>query len=152
MLRQRFCITHRIKKGIMVRSEIADIYCASISSGKIPALLEDFASETSTWTVVSGTVPSNSERRYLGISGLRRLAKFCQERLKIVAGEMTGCVVKDDCLFAFGKIILTSAVKKPSIETSFVVYLVWCDLQIVSAEVRIMWPFPSKDGDSEADR
>jgi hypothetical protein len=131
----------------MVRSEIADIYCASFSSGEIPALLEHFASEQSTWAVVSGTFPRNSERHFLGVHGLRRLADFCRDRLKIETGEMTGCVTKGDCLFAFGKIRFRSAANKPYTETSFVVNLVWCGLQIVSAQLRIMWPFPSKDGD-----
>ena len=131
----------------MDRSEIADIFCMAISSGMIPALLEAFASEQSTWAVVSGTAPSNSERQYLGISGLRRLVEFCRERLKTEAGEMTGCVVKGDCLFAFGKIQVRSAVEKPCTETSFVVNLVWRGLKIVSAQLRIMWPFPPKDAD-----
>ena len=136
----------------MDRAEISDIFCSAISSGKIPTLLEDFASEQSVWAVVSGTVPSNSERLYLGILGLHRLAEFCRERLKIESGDMTGCVTKGDCLFAFGKIRIKAGVEKPSVETSFVVNLVWRGLQIVSAQLRIMWPFPSKDGNFEADR
>jgi hypothetical protein len=131
----------------MVRSEIADICCASIFSGKIPALLVDCASEQSTWAVVSATSPSDSERRYLGISGLRQLVEFCRERLKIEASEMTGCVIKGDCLFAFGKIHIGGVAEKSPAETSFVINLVWRGLQIVSAQLRIVWPFPSKDGD-----
>jgi ketosteroid isomerase-like protein len=136
----------------MDRSEIADIFCVAVSSGRIPALLEDFASDQSTWAVVSATSPSNSERRYLGIFGLRRLAEFCRERLKIEASEMTGCVIKGDCLFAFGKVHIGGAAEKSPAETSFVVNLVWRGLQIESAQLRIMWPFPYKDGDSGADR
>jgi hypothetical protein len=37
------------------------------------------------------------------LAGLCQLAEFCRERLKIEACEMTGCVIKGDCLFAFGK-------------------------------------------------
>ena len=129
------------------RSEIADIFCGSISSGKISALLKTFASEQSTWAVVSGTAPSNLERLYLGIPGLHRLAEFCRERLKIESGDMTGCVIKGDCLFAFGNIQVRSAAKKPWTETSFVVNLVWCGSKIASAQLRIMWPFPPKDAD-----
>jgi hypothetical protein len=131
----------------MDRSEIADIICVAISSGKVPALLEDFMSEQTTWVVVSGTAPSNSERHFLGIPGLRRLVEFCRERIKIGTGEMTGCVIKEDCLFAFGRILVGSAVEKSSAETSFVVNLVWRGLQIVSAQLRIMWPLPPKDVD-----
>jgi hypothetical protein len=129
------------------RSEIVDIFFAAISSGEIPAILKDSASEQSTWAVVSGTIPGNSERQYSGIPGLYRLVEFCRERLKIEAGEMTGCVIKEDCLFAFGKIHVRGAFGKPSVETSTVVNLAWRGQQIVSAQLRIMWPFPSKEGD-----
>jgi hypothetical protein len=131
----------------MDRTEIADFFCVAITSGNVPAPLEDFVSEQSRLAVVSGTNPSNSERHFLGITGLRRLIQFCHEHLKIVAGEMTGCVMKGDCLFAFGKIRLESAIGETPVETSFVVNLVWRGLQIVSAQLRIMWPFPPTDVD-----
>jgi putative transposase len=51
---------------VMDRSEIADIFCKAISSGNAPALFEDFVSEQTTWAVVFGTDPSNSERHFLG--------------------------------------------------------------------------------------
>jgi hypothetical protein len=60
---------------------------------------------------------------------------------------MTGSVMEGDCLFAFGKIRVGSAVEKSSAETSFVVNLVWRGLQIVSAQLRIMWPLPPTDVD-----
>ena len=60
----------------MDRSESADIFCVAISSGKVPALLEDLMSEREAWAVVSATIPSNSERRYLGITGLRQLVRI----------------------------------------------------------------------------
>jgi hypothetical protein len=133
---------------VMDRSEIADIFCKAISSGNVPALFEDFVSEQTTWAVVSGTDPSNSERHFLGILGLGRLVDFCHERLKVAAGEMTGCVIKGDCLFAFGKLRVGSAVEEFSSETSFVVKLLWHDMQIVSAQLRIMWPLPPTNVDS----
>jgi hypothetical protein len=132
----------------MNRSEIADIFCAAISSGKVPVLFKGLVSEQTTWVVVSGTDPTDVERRFLGIRGLDRVARFCHERLKIAAGEMTGCVVKGDCLFAFGKLRLGNFVEELSSETSFAANLVWQGVQIVSAQVRIMWPLPPLDADS----
>jgi hypothetical protein len=134
----------------MNRGEIADIFCAAISSGNVPVLFEQFVSEKTTWVVVSGIDPSiNSERRFLGIRGLDRLAGFCHERLKIAAGEMTGCVMKGDCLFAFGKLRVGNFVEELSTDTAFAANLVWHGSQIVSAQIRIMWPFPSIDVDPE---
>jgi len=134
------------------RSEITDIFCGAISSGNVPALLEEFVSEQTTWALVSGTGPSNSERSFLGISGMRGLVEFCRDNLKIGAGEMTGCVMKGDCIFAFGKIRLANPLEKfspdSSPETSFVINFVWHGLKIVSAQLRIMWPLPPADADA----
>jgi hypothetical protein len=130
------------ERRIVDRSEITDIFCGAISSGNVPALLEEFVSEETTWALVSGTGPSDSERYFRGIPGLRGLVEFCRDSLKIGAGEMTGCVMKGDCLFAFGKIRVGSAIEESSPETSFAVNLVWRGLQIVSAQLRIMWPLP----------
>ena len=129
----------------MNRSEIADMFCLAIFSGSVQALFDDVVSENTTWIVVSGTDPSNSERRFLGIRGLDRLAGFCHESLKIASGEMTGCVMKGDCLFAFGKFRFGDPVEGFSSETSFAIKLVWHRLQIVCAEIRIMWPLPPTD-------
>jgi hypothetical protein len=85
---------------------------------------------------------SDSERRFLGMPGLHQLVEFCHKDLKIISGEMTGCVIKEDCLFAFGKVRIGGSVKKSVAETSFVVNLVWTGLRIVSAQFRIMWPLP----------
>jgi hypothetical protein len=139
------------ERRIVDRSEITDILYGAISLGNVPALLEEFVSEQTTWALVSGTGPSDSERYFVGISGLRKLVGFCRDDLKIGAGEMTGCVMKGDCLFAFGKIRLANALEKfspdSSPETSFVINLVWHGFQIVSAQLRIMWPLPPPDID-----
>lgn len=132
----------------MNRSEIADIFCAAMSSGNVPPLLEEFVSIQTTWSAVSGTSPSNSERHFLGLPGLRQFVEFCHQRLEIGAGEMTGCVMKGDCLFAFGKIRVGSTVEEASAETSFALNLVWRASEIVSAQLRIMWPLPPMDVDS----
>jgi hypothetical protein len=61
---------------------------------------------------------------------------------------MTGCVMKGDCLFAFGTLRVGNFVEELSTETGFAANLVWHGLQIVSAQIRIMWPFPPMDVDS----
>jgi hypothetical protein len=58
-----------------------------------------FRVRTSPWTVVSATGQSDSERRFLGMAGLHQFVGFCRKDLKIISGEMTGCVIKQDCPF-----------------------------------------------------
>jgi hypothetical protein len=62
---------------------------------------------------------------------------------------MTGCVIRGDCLFAFGTLRLQTAPNKKPPETNFAGKLLWRGIQIISGEFRIMWPFPP-DVDSES--
>ena len=78
----------------MDRSEIADTFCKAISSGNVPALFEDFVSEQTTWAVVFGTDPSDSERHFLGVPRAET-----REELLVVANiriELTDALAEFD--------------------------------------------------------
>jgi hypothetical protein len=59
---------------------------------------------------------------------------------------MTGCVIRGDCLFAFGTIRFKAAGNKEPPETNFAGKLIWRGMKIISGEFRIMWPFPLDAG------
>jgi hypothetical protein len=131
----------------MERFGIAAIFCMVIYTGRLPDLLESFLSDKTEWVIVSGmshqrlSGPCDSERPFQGMRGLDKIAEFCRDNLKIVSSDMTGCIIKSDDLFAFGKLNVQYDIEKSPAETSFVAKLAWRGLQIISAEFRIMWPF-----------
>jgi hypothetical protein len=85
---------------------------------------------------------SESAKYFRGIAGLQALANFCRKELKAVSGDVTGCVIRGRCVFAFGKLRLQCLPGKEPAETNFAAKLLWGDQQVTSVEIRITWPFP----------
>jgi hypothetical protein len=141
---------------MMERSEIAEIICEALYAGHVAASLASGIDDQARWVLVSGgsqqqtlSDSSPSAKYFQGFVGLCGIANFCRDALKIVSGDLTGCVIRGECLFAFGTLRLLAAPNKKPPETNFAGKLIWQGIQIISGEFRIMWPFPP-DVDSES--
>jgi hypothetical protein len=133
----------------MERAEIAEIICEVLYTGHVAASLASVVHKQSRWVLVSGSSQqqtlsdsSSSAKYFQGLVGLRDIANFCRDALQIASGDLTGCVIRGDCLFAFGTLRLQAAPNKKPPETNFAGKLNWQGIQIISGEFRIMWPFP----------
>src|ERR1700730_7290463 len=141
---------------MMRRSEIADIICEAVYTGHVATSLASVVDDQARWALVSGSSlqqtlsdSSPSAKYFQGFDGLRGVANFCRDALQIASGDLTGCVIRGDWLFAFGTLRLQAAPNKKPPETNFAGKLIWRGIQIISGEFRIMWPFPP-DVDSES--
>ena len=142
----------------MERSEIAEIICEALYSGRVATSLASVVDDQARLALVSGSSQQptvsdspHSAKYFQGFAGLYGIANFCRDTLQIASGDLTGCVIRGDCLFAFGTLRLQAAPNKKPPETNFAGKLVWRGNQIISGEFRIMWPFPP-DVDSESSR
>jgi hypothetical protein len=142
----------------MERSEIAEIICEALYSGHVAASLASIVDDQAKFALISGSSQpqtlsdsSHSAKYCQGFVGLGSIARFCRDALQIASGDLTGCVIRGDCLFAFGTIRLQAAPNKKPPETHFAGKLIWRGIQIISSEFRIMWPFPP-DVDSDSSR
>jgi hypothetical protein len=142
----------------MERSEIAETICEALSSGHVAASLASVVDERAKFALISGSSQpqalsgySHSAKYFQGFIGLRGIAKFCRDALQISSGDLTGCVIRGDCVFAFGTIRLQAAPHKKPPETHFAGKLIWKGIQIIFSEFRIMWPFPP-DVDPDSSR
>jgi len=140
---------------MMERSEIAEIICEALYTGHVAASLASVVDDQARWALVSGSSQQQtlsdsfpSAKYFQGFVGLRGIANFCRDALQIASGDLTGCVIRGDCLFAFGTLRLQAAPNKKPPETNFAGKLIWRGIQIISGEFRIMWPFPP-DGQSK---
>jgi hypothetical protein len=141
---------------MMERSEIAEVICEALYTGHVAASLASVVDDQARWTLISGSSQqqtlsdsSPSAKHFQGFVGLCGIANFCRDALKIASGDLTGCVIRGECLFAFGTLRLLAAPNKKPPETNFAGKLIWQGIQIISGEFRIMWPFPP-DVDSES--
>jgi hypothetical protein len=141
---------------MMERSKIAEIICEVLYTGHAAALLASVVDDNAKWAVASGASqqqpssdPPIGAKYFQGFVGLSGLANFCRNALQITSGDMTGCVIRGDCLFAFGTIRFKATGNKEPPEppeTNFAGKLIWRGMQIISGEFRIMWPFPLDAG------
>jgi hypothetical protein len=141
---------------MMERSEIAEFICEALYTGHVAASLASVVDDQATWALVSSSSQqqtssdsSHSAKYFKGFVGLHGIASFCRDTLQIASGDMTGCVIRGDCLFAFGTLRLQAAPNKKPPETNFAGKLIWRGIQIISGEFRITWPFPP-EVDSES--
>lgn len=137
----------------MERSKIAEAICEVLYTGHAARLLASVVDDKAKWALASGTSPQQlasgppvGAKCFQGFAGLSALATFCRNALQIVSGDMTGCVIRGDCLFVFGTVRLKPSGAKEPPETSFAGKLIWRGVQIISGEFRIMWPFPLEIG------
>ena len=103
----------------MERSEIAEIICEALYTGHVAASLASVVDDQARWALVSGSSQqqtlsdsSPSAKYFQGFVGLRGIANFCRDALQIASGDLTGCVIRGDCLFAFGTLRLQAAPNK----------------------------------------
>jgi hypothetical protein len=138
---------HNLTITKLQHPEIAALLCATIYRGRLPAPLEPFIPSHAKWILVSGTLqadrssPAGPMKDFYGTAGLRALSNFCRENLQVLSGDMTGWVGRQNCGFAFGRLLLQCRAEKDPVETSFVAKLLWSGFQIFLGEIRIMWPF-----------
>jgi hypothetical protein len=119
-------------RSMMERSEIAEIICEALYTGHFAASLASVVDDQATWTLISGSSQqqtssdsSPSANYFQGFVGLRGIANFCRAALQIASGDLTGCVIRGDCLFAFGTLRLQAAPNKKLPETNFAGKLGW---------------------------
>jgi hypothetical protein len=127
----------------MERSKIAETICEVLYTGHAAALLASAVDEQAKWALASGASqqqptgdPPIGAKCFQGFVGLCGLANFYRDALQIASGDMTGCVIRGGCLFAFGTIRFKAAGDKEPSETNFAGKLIWRGMQIISGEFR----------------
>src|SRR5437879_644767 len=110
----------------MERSKIAEAICEVLYTGHAARLLTTVVDDKAKWALASGispqqpaSEPSVGAKCFQVFAGLSALANFCRNALQIASGDMTGCVIRGDCLFAFGTIRFKASGDKAPPETSF---------------------------------
>jgi hypothetical protein len=131
---------------MMTSTEIAELFCKVICGEALPEDLEPFVSEEAIWTVLpvekveAASVEDTNHIRFFGPPGIGDLLAFLQGSLEVVSGEMTGCIVKGDITFVFGKITLRTLVNQMIAATAFSAQLSFRSSKIVICRLKLLWP------------
>jgi hypothetical protein len=131
---------------MMTSTEIAELFCKVICGEALPEDLESFVSEEAIWTVLpvekveAASVENTDNIRFFGPSGISDLLVFLRGSLEVVSGEMTGCIVKGDITFVFGKITLRTLVNQTIAATAFSAQLFFLSSKIIVCRLKLLWP------------
>src|SRR5260370_41544465 len=111
---------------MMERCEIDEIICETLYTRHVAASLASVVDDQARWTLISGSSQqqtlsdsSPSAKYFQGFVGLRGIANFCRDALQIASGELTGCVIRGDCLCASGALRLHAAPNQKPPDTTF---------------------------------
>jgi hypothetical protein len=84
-------------------------------------------------------VPPNSIK-FSGKSGLRKLALYFRDSLKVISGDLTGCIPHHHLVFSFGRVRLQTPGMDQPAETNLAARITFQGSAITRVQIRISWP------------
>src|SRR5215469_5888488 len=78
--------------------------------------------------------------KFSGKEGLRQLAAYLRERLNVISGDLTGCIIHHQLVFAFGRVRLRSPGADQLVETNIAAKITFHRSKIIKGQIRISWP------------
>jgi len=84
-------------------------------------------------------VPPNSIK-FSGKAGLRQLALYFRDSLKVISGDLTGCIPHHHLVFSFGRVRLQSPGTDQPAETDLAARISFQGATITRVQIRISWP------------
>ena len=88
-------------------------------------------------------VPFNAIR-FSGKEGFRQLALHFRDSLRVVSGDLTGCITHHQLVFAFGRVRLETPGMDRSAETNIAAKITFHGSSIIKGQIRISWPLVFK--------
>jgi hypothetical protein len=84
-------------------------------------------------------VPPNSIN-FSGKAGLRQLALYLRDSLKVISGDLTGCIPHHHLVFSFGRVRLQTPGMNQPAETNLAAKITFQGAIITRVQIRISWP------------
>jgi hypothetical protein len=121
------------------------LYSALVGSGDAEQLFQ-FLSPRVEWILSAADpqtlgeeVPSNAIR-FSGKEGFRQLTLYFRDSLRVVSGDLTGCITHHQLIFAFGRVRLQTSGTDQSTETNIAAKITFHGSGIIKGQIRISWP------------
>jgi hypothetical protein len=130
----------------MERPEIVELFYSALMNPNDVEQLFPFLGPRVEWILSAANpqtlgdeVPPNSIK-FSRKEGLRQLALYFRDDLKVISGDLTGCIKHHQLVFSFGRVRLqTPGMARPA-ETSLTARITFQGSIITKAQIRISWP------------
>jgi hypothetical protein len=130
----------------MERPEIVELFYSALINPNDVEQLSPFLGPRVEWILSAANpqtlgdeVPPNSIK-FSRKEGLRQLALYFRDNLKVISGDLTGCITHHQLVFSFGRVRLqTPGMDRPT-ETNLAARITFQGSTITKAQIRISWP------------
>jgi hypothetical protein len=130
----------------MERPEIVELFYSALVGPNDAEQLFQFLSPSVEWILSAADpqtlgeeVPSNAIR-FSGKEGFRQLALYFRDSLRVVSGDLTGCITHHQLVFSFGRVRLETPGMDRSAETNIAAKITFHGSSIIKGQIRISWP------------
>jgi hypothetical protein len=130
----------------MDRAEIAELFCKALTDvNEIDPVRRHLAASVE-W-ILSAADPETLDQesppnaiKFSGREGFRQLVLYLRDRLRVVSGELTGCISHHQLVFAFGRVRLRTMATDKVVEINIAAKLSFHGSKIINGQIRISWP------------
>jgi hypothetical protein len=130
----------------MERPEIVELFYSALVDPNDVEQLFQFLSPKVEWILSAAEphtlgeeLPSNAIK-FSGKEGFRQLALYFRDSLKVISGDLTGCIPHHHLVFSFGRVRLRTPEAGRSAETNIAAKLTFQGSKIIKVQIRISWP------------
>jgi hypothetical protein len=130
----------------MERAEIAELFCAALTNLNEIDPLRRFLASSVEW-ILSDADPQTAVQesahntvKFSGREGFWQLVLYLRDSLRVVSGDLTGCISRQHLVFVFGRVRLKALTTNQVAETNIAAKLTFQGSKIIKGQIRISWP------------
>jgi hypothetical protein len=130
----------------MERAEIAELFCKALTDVNEIDPVRRYLAASVEWILSAADPETLGEEsppnalKFSGREGFRQLVLYLRDRLRVVSGELTGCISHHQLVFAFGRVRLRTLTTGKFVEINIVAKLSFRGSKIINGQIRISWP------------
>jgi hypothetical protein len=130
----------------MERPEIVVLLFSALFEPNDIEPLSPFLSQRVEWILSAADPKTLGEQspanaiKFSGKQGFQELALYLRDSLHVISGDLTGCIMHHQLVFAFGRVRLQSPGAGQPVETNIAVRITFLRSKIIKGQIRISWP------------
>ena len=130
----------------MERPEIVELLFATLFAPNDIEPLSPFLSQRVEWILSAADRKTLGEEsppnaiKFSGKQGFQELALYFRDSLKVVSGDLTGCITHHQFIFAFGRVRLQRPGASQPVEKNIAARITFLRSKIIKGQIRVSWP------------
>src|ERR1700741_4889761 len=130
----------------MERPEIVELLFSTLFAPNDIEPLSPFLSQRVEWILSAADRKTLGEEfppnaiKFSGKQGFQELGLYFRDSLKVISGDLTGCIPHHHLVFSFGRVRLQTPGMDQPAETNLAARITFQGSTITKVQIRISWP------------